>query len=82
MYPPDTQALRERIVRTLISRSGRLTVLIALGYLAGGLGVAVAFLGGIDEPTSDFAALGILLLFLSFACMFYVSVTMIDIGAG
>jgi high-affinity Fe2+/Pb2+ permease len=43
------------------------------------LGLGVAFFGGINDPNSNFAVLGIVLLFVSFASLFYVSVTVLSL---
>lgn len=81
MYGRDPHSITERIVRILVSRSGFLSTLMVVAYVAGLLGLGVAFVGGLDQPSSDLATVGILLLFVSFACLFYVSVTLLAVTA-
>jgi hypothetical protein len=51
-----------------------------VAYLAAAMGLGVAFFGGIRNPNSDIATYGIVLLFVSFASLFYVSVTVLSLG--
>ncbi|MFB6360546.1 MAG: hypothetical protein ABEH59_04420 [Halobacteriales archaeon] len=55
-------------------------LLTGVAYLAAALGLGVAFFGGIRNPNSDIATYGIVLLFISFASLFYVSVTVLSLG--
>ena len=70
-----------RFVRLALDRSKRLSVLIAVGYVAAVAGLAVGFVGA-DRPQGDVAAAGIVLLFLSFASLFYVSISIVSLGDG
>lgn len=82
MFPqrsePDTWS--DRAIRIVTDPSRRVVLLIGVAYGAAALGLGVAFFGGIRHPTSDVATLGLVLLFVSFACLFYVSVTVLSLG--
>lgn len=84
MYPASTEPTTwsERAIRLVTDPSRRVSVLIAVSYVAAALGLGVAFLGGINNPNSDLATLGIVLLFVSFASLFYVSVTVLTLEHG
>lgn len=69
-----------RARRLVTDPSGRILLLTGVAYLAAALGLGVAFFGGIRNPNSDIATYGIVLLFISFASLFYVSVTVLSLG--
>lgn len=83
-YPRSSEprSWSERALHLLTDPVRRVTVLIVIAYAAAALGLGVAFFGGIDNPNSDFATLGIVLLFVSFASLFYVSVTVLNLEHG
>ena len=65
-----------RLVR-LVTSPGRWLPLVALvAYVAAGVGVALGFLGGFDDPMSTDASYGIALLAGAFVLLFYVSVSL------
>lgn len=80
--PPEPMSWSDRVLRVLTDPGRRVPVLIVVAYVAATLGVGVAFFGGINNPTSDLATVGILLLFVSFASLFYVSVTVLNLEHG
>lgn len=84
MYPPpgDASSWFDRALRLVTDPRRRVATLVVVAYVAAVLGLGVAFFGGINNPTSDFALLGIVLLFVSFASLFYVSVTVITLEQG
>lgn len=81
MYPRpgEPSSWVDRAIRLVTDPSRRVGLLIAIAYVAAALGLGVAFFGGIRNATSDIAAVGIVLLFVSFACLFYVSVTVLSL---
>lgn len=81
MYPRtgEPSSWGDRAIRLVTDPSRRVGLLIAIAYVAAALGLGVAFLGGVRNPNSDIATLGIVLLFVSFACLFYVSVTVLSL---
>lgn len=81
MYPSPTEpnSWSDRALRLITDPSRRVGLLITIAYVSAALGLGVAFFGGIDDPNSNFATLGIVLLFLSFASLFYVSVTVLSL---
>lgn len=84
MYPrqPDLTSWSDRAIRLLTDPSRRVAVLILVAYVAAALGLGVAFFGGIRNPTTDYATYGIALLFVSFVCLFYVSITVVSLEQG
>lgn len=82
MYPrpSESDTVSDRVMRLVTDPSRRVGLLIGVAYATAAMGLGVAFFGGIRNPTSDVATLGIVLLFVSFACMFYVSVTVLSLG--
>ena len=69
-------ALWDRLVR-LVTSPGRWLPLVALvAYVAAGVGVALGFLGGFEDPMSTDASYGIALLAGAFVLLFYVSVSL------
>ena len=84
MHPraPETSSWTNRAIRLVTDPSRRVAFLIVVAYVAAALGLGVAFFGGIRNPTSDYATYGIALLFLSFVCLFYVSVTVLSLDQG
>lgn len=81
MYPRtgEPSSWADRAMRLVTDPSRRVGLLIAIAYVAAALGLGVAFLGGIRNPNSDIATLGIVLLFVSFVCLFSVSVTVLSL---
>ena len=79
---PEPGSLYARAVRLLADPGGRVMVLTIVAYVAAALGLGVAFFGGINHPSSDFATYGIVLLFVSFVSLFYVSLTVINLLEG
>lgn len=75
--PTEPTSWTDRAIRLLTDPRRRVAVLILVAYLAAGLGLGVAFFSGINNPNSDVATVGIILLFVSFAILFYVSVTVL-----
>lgn len=59
----------------LLSRSRRITLLIAVAYVSAAVGLVVSFLAGEVSPESTLTTVGVALLGLSFVCLFVVSVT-------
>lgn len=82
LFPAEPSTLTDRVVRLVTDPSRRVPALIVVAYVAAALGLGVAFLGGIRNPNSDFATVGIVLLFVSFLCLFYVSVTVLALDQG
>lgn len=84
MYPrrPAPGSLYARAVRLLYDPGGRVMVLTLVAYVAAALGLGVAFFGGINNPSSDYATYGIVLLFVSFVSLFYVSLTVVNLVEG
>lgn len=78
----DPATLYDRAVRLLADPGGRVMVMTVVAYVAAALGLGVAFFGGINHPSSDFATYGIVLLFVSFVTLFYVSLTVITLDEG
>lgn len=78
----DPASLYDRAVRLLSDPGGRVMVLTVVAYVAAALGLGVAFFGGINHPSSDYATYGIVLLFVSFVTLFYVSLTVINLAEG
>lgn len=72
-------SLLDRAARLLFDRSKRISVLIAVSYLAATAGLAITLVGGFDGPTGDAIAVGLVLLFVSFATLFYVSISLVAI---
>jgi hypothetical protein len=75
----ESSSWTDRALRLLTDPSRRIPLLILVAYVAAALGLGVAFFGGIRNPNSDVATYGILLLFVSFASLFYVSVTVLSL---
>ena len=84
MYPrpADAPSWSDRAVRLVTDPSRRVPFLIVVAYVCAGLGLGVAFFGGIRNPTTDWATYGIALLFVSFVCLFYVSITVVTLDQG
>lgn len=80
--PHEPTSWSDRAIRLFTDPGRRIPLLILVAYVAAGLGLGVAFFGGVGNPTSDYATLGIVLLFVSFACLFYVSVTVLSLEHG
>lgn len=78
----DPGSLYDRAVRLLSDPGGRVMILTVVAYVAAALGLGVAFFGGINHPSSEFATYGIVLLFVSFVTLFYVSLTVINLAEG
>lgn len=78
----DPTWLYDRAVRLLSDPGGRVMVLTVVAYIAAALGLGVAFFGGINHPSSEYATYGIVLLFVSFVTLFYVSLTVINLAEG
>jgi len=78
--PSEPGSWTERARRLVTEPSGRIILLTGVAYLAAAMGLGVAFFGGIRNPNSDIATYGIVLLFVSFASLFYVSVTVLSLG--
>lgn len=81
MYPAHTEptSWTDRVLQLITDPSRRVGLLITIAYASAALGLGVAFFGGINDPNSHFATLGIVLLFVSFASLFYVSVTVLSL---
>ena len=79
---PERRSLLDRARGLVTDQGHRVTVFTVVAYLAAALGLGVAFLGGIDDPNSALATVGIVLLFVSFASLFYVSVTVLSLEQG
>lgn len=80
--PADGSSLSDRAVRLVTDPSRRVPVLIVVAYVTAALGLGVAFLGGVEDPNTDVATYGIVLLFVSFLSLFYVSVTVLHLEHG
>lgn len=78
-YPAEPTSWVDRAVRLVTDPSRRVGLLITIAYASAALGLGVAFFGGINNPNSNLATLGIILLFVSFASLFYVSVTVLSL---
>lgn len=81
-FPAEPSTLTDRVVRLVTDPSRRVPALIVVAYVAAALGLGVAFFGGIRNPNSNLATVGIVLLFVSFLCLFYVSVTVLALDQG
>lgn len=77
--PTHARSWSDRAIRLVTDPSRRIAALVVVSYVAAALGLGVAFFGGINDPTSDYATLGIVLLFVSFASLFSVSVTVLTL---
>lgn len=73
----ETSTLADRALRLVTDPGRRVPALIVVAYVAAALGLGVAFLGGVSNPNTDYATFGIVLLFVSFLSLFYVSVTIL-----
>lgn len=73
------ESLFDRATRVLFDRSKRISALITVSYAAAALGLAITLVGGIDGPTGGGIVLGLVLLFISFVTLFYVSVTLVAV---
>ena len=80
--PAEPTTLTDRLLRLVTDPSRRVPALIVLAYVAAALGLGVAFFGGVRDPNSDFATVGIVFLSVSFVCLFYVSVTVLSLEQG
>lgn len=77
--PGGARSLSDRAIRVVTDPSRRVPALIGVAYVAAALGLGVSFLGGLRDPNSALGVVGIVLLFVSFGSLFYVSVTVLSL---
>lgn len=74
--PPERPVLDSVLaaLELFVRRSSRIPVLLAIAYVAGFSGVGLSVYGG-GDPEAGLTAAGIVLMAVSFVCMFVAAVT-------
>lgn len=78
----ERRSLTARLLSVVTHRTHRITILILFSYVTAVIGLALVFLIDFEVSEGIMLPLGVALLFLSFVTLFYVSVTITNIGEG